>query len=426
MDNSPRSGIIAGPDGAFTKWVRMIDQLEPRFLLSGFAPTSLGGLTLKFTGYAAKTGISYERICLSGTDDSFVDRQDPTGSGLAGQYIYRRTGDNEATLKEHIPESQTISLHFTSATGGTADWSDDYGLRPVQHLSFTTYKGPWLYLFYLGLHDGPPGTPEVFGTNQSDDIDIGFDSTHKRIVVTAGGRSDTLKVGQSIYETTLVSIFGEGGDDRIIVDYPGTTFIDGGDGNDHIECRTVRRNAFEIDVDNISGGAGNDVIYASTRFSTVQGNAGNDLLIGTAGRDDLRGGDGRDTLYGMSGIDTLHGDAGNDVIDGGTWTDYIYGGSGQDTIDGGAGADSISADAGDDLVHGNDGNDTISGGTGNDTLYGDAGKDVVYGNVGDDHLILNDGEQDTADGGSGNDTALIDEVDRLFVVAEDKMLAPAT
>ncbi|MCE9578987.1 MAG: hypothetical protein K8W52_38035 [Deltaproteobacteria bacterium] len=80
------------------------------------------------------------------------------------------------------------------------------------------------------------------------------------------------------------------------------------------------------DVENVTGGAGND---------TIVGSAGDNLLAGGAGDDAISGGAGDDRLRGDAGDDTLHGDAGNDRFDEGAATD------GADTMVGGAGIDTV-------------------------------------------------------------------------------------
>jgi Ca2+-binding RTX toxin-like protein len=79
-------------------------------------------------------------------------------------------------------------------------------------------------------------------------------------------------------------------------------------------------------------------------------------VAGTAGNDNLTGGAGSDMLQGLGGNDRLTGNAGNDILDGGSGTDTLYG---------------------------NDGADVFYGGTGNDHLYGGAGVDQYYFNRGD-------------------------------------------
>lgn len=65
--------------------------------------------------------------------------------------------------------------------------------------------------------------------------------------------------------------------------------------------------------------------------NTVNGGAGDDIIV-TGGRNDVgNGGDGNDLVFGNSGNDTLNGDAGDDLLDGGNGTDLMNGGTGTDT-----------------------------------------------------------------------------------------------
>lgn len=80
----------------------------------------------------------------------------------------------------------------------------------------------------------------------------------------------------------------------------------------------------------IQGNQGNDILLGSADGDRIAGGTGNDFLWGNRGADFLAGGDGSDSLYGDSGDDTLLGGAGADLI---------VGGSGRDVVTGGAGAD---------------------------------------------------------------------------------------
>lgn len=81
-------------------------------------------------------------------------------------------------------------------------------------------------------------------------------------------------------------------------------------------------------VENVIGGAGNDVIDASQSTGVAH------VLMGMAGADSLTGADGDDTLYGGAGNDSLYGGAGADLVLGGDNNDVLQGGAGNDTIDG--------------------------------------------------------------------------------------------
>lgn len=72
--------------------------------------------------------------------------------------------------------------------------------------------------------------------------------------------------------------------------------------------------AYNTDIENATGGSGNDTITGNALDNTLLGNAGNDKLTGNAGNDTLDGGLGNDKLIGGAGSDTLTGGAGNDVF----------------------------------------------------------------------------------------------------------------
>ncbi len=139
-------------------------------------------------------------------------------------------------------------------------------------------------------------------------------------------------------------------------------------------------------------------------IENVTGGAGNDALIGNANANVLTGGGGNDTLDGSGGNDTLIGSGGTDIaILSGQATDHSYslvganvvvssvpdgsdtltnieqvsfGGSTFTLVPGNNGSNnSLNVTAGADLVLGFDGNDVLDGGAGVDVLVGGAGAD---------------------------------------------------
>ncbi len=174
-----------------------------------------------------------------------------------------------------------------------------------------------------------------------------------------------------------------------------------------------------IDVENVTGGGGNDVIV---------GSAIDNVLSGGIGTDSLSGGLGNDTLIGGAGNDTLAGDAGDDIFSEGTAT------NGGDTMTGGAGIDKLdyslrtatlevimdgvvvsgtftataSGEAASGTVTENDrvGADieNLVGGDQADELTGNAGDNVIEGGIGTEvDTIFGLAGDDTIDGGLGDD-----------------------
>jgi Ca2+-binding RTX toxin-like protein len=208
-----------------------------------------------------------------------------------------------------------------------------------------------------------------------------------------------------------------------------------------------------LDVENLTGGAGDDTLIGSVSDNVLDGGPGDDNLSGMAGNDTLRGGLGDDHLYGGAGDDIFdEGSATNgadvmvgggpgvtpalngvDTVDysarGGTMvagigpnTLYIVmdgvTGSGQGTVTSpgvfGPGTGALEGDLiGADI-------ENVIGGTGADTIYGNAldnqlegsasalaslAVDHIYGLAGDD-VIDGGGGNDVIDCGSGDDTVL--------------------
>jgi len=121
----------------------------------------------------------------------------------------------------------------------------------------------------------------------------------------------------------------------------------------------------------------------NSKYATIVGTPGNDVINGTPGDDVIVGRGGNDIIHGMEGNDTICGDDGNDSSIGGN--DKIYG------------------DEGDDYINGEGGDDWINGGPGNDEIIGFAGYDKLIGGSGDDKISDFRGNNGIFVGGDGND-----------------------
>lgn len=157
--------------------------------------------------------------------------------------------------------------------------------------------------------------------------------------------------------------------------------------------------------DGIAGGGGTDYIC---------GNAGADRLhdgCGSTG-DYISGGDGDDTMYACQGSVTLMGDAGDD---------YIQGGTGADVLDGGAGNDDLFGRMGDDVIHGGAGNDMLS----EAEVYGsDFDRDQLYGDAGYDTLDAGDRDVlDVIDGGTQTDVCTYDQTITFYINKADQLVS---
>jgi Ca2+-binding RTX toxin-like protein len=107
-----------------------------------------------------------------------------------------------------------------------------------------------------------------------------------------------------------------------------------------------------------------DVFVAKRKVSsrpgcTVNGSAGDGVLIGTAGDDVLCGRGGDDRLLRRGGDDRLRGGRGADRLRGGRRQDRLYGGRGQDQLYGGPDPDRLRGGPGDDRLRGGPGDDRL-------------------------------------------------------------------
>ncbi|MCY2930281.1 MAG: hypothetical protein NTV86_12445, partial [Planctomycetota bacterium] len=256
------------------------------------------------------------------------------------------------------------------------------------------------------------------------------------------------------------------GDDIILGGASGDTLY--GDAGPAVGGKSVTPDILPLDG---AGGPGDDVILGDNGEAVFDGLArvyvattdpsigGDDTIEGNEGNDVLLGGAGADTIYGEAAdLDTVVS-SGDDVILGDNGrVDYDLA---SDTIDGRLDISGVTLDdvtgtldrvmttdptiGGNDVIYGNGGHDAILGGTGDDTIYGDtsdtpagddgsdvlmgdhakffpiaylpwgqnvfaidtgaaagAGDDTIYGNGGDDFIFGQQGD-DTLYGGAGED-----------------------
>jgi len=230
------------------------------------------------------------------------------------------------------------------------------------------------------------------------------------------------------------------------------------------------------DVENLTGGSGNDTLLGTTSANVFVGGGGTDTVSyadhsadtslsidgvandGSAGEldniqvdvENLIGGSGTDTMTGSAVANVLNaGAGGNDTMNGLAGNDTLIGGSGNDTFDAGDGADTMTGGAGDDVFAGGNGTDTVSyvdhagdvtasidnlandgsageldniqsdvenltGGVGNDTLAGSSGANALNGGSAGNDTLIGGAGTDTYAGGVGVDT--VSYVDHLAAV----------
>ncbi len=83
--------------------------------------------------------------------------------------------------------------------------------------------------------------------------------------------------------------------------------------------------AYDVDIENATGGAGNDIITGNDLGNILLGNGGADIINGAGGDDTINGGAGVDILNGGAGNDTIYFDALDNLT-------LLTGGTGFDTL----------------------------------------------------------------------------------------------
>jgi Ca2+-binding RTX toxin-like protein len=171
------------------------------------------------------------------------------------------------------------------------------------------------------------------------------------------------------------------------------------------------------DIENVTGGDGNDRLIGNAAVNTLVGGLGNDALEGREREDTLLGGVGDDNLQGGDGGDIMVGGVGADVTVGGSGVDTVSYGDRLSvavkvTLDGQANDGESNGAEGDNA--GGNGVENIIGGAGSDTLTGNGLANVIFGGAGNDLLkglggadrVLGEGDGDNLQGGDGADTLI--------------------
>ena len=266
------------------------------------------------------------------------------------------------------------------------------------------------------LYGDGPGTPSAYSPIDGD-------------VIHGGGGNDTIYGGRN-------SGFLDGGAGNDTLDAgPGDTGLAGGPGND----RLINGGG----ENQIDGGPGVDTAdYSASLLPVLLGNdltlGANGFTPGTAGSssegdsianvENFTGGKGNDKIFGDNGANVLKGNGGNDYIKPGLGNDQVFGGAGFDRVDysdvtvnlritlddvanDGASGGKANVHSDVEQVDGGSGDDYIAGSNADNILVGGPGKDALFGLGGDDTFFAREGNVDFISGGTGTDQARIDLAD---------------
>ncbi|MEM1393631.1 MAG: calcium-binding protein [Cyanobacteria bacterium P01_H01_bin.150] len=247
----------------------------------------------------------------------------------------------------------------------------------------------------------------IHGTHGNDNLD--YRGYHHKYEIYGQGGNDYIYGGHKndklFGEHGNDFLYGEGGNDKLDGGY-GNDYLYGGHGNDKL--LGGEGNDYLVGnggQDYFDGGYGTDMVS----YYDYKGDIHADLKKGVVSSssshyketlkniEDFTGGSGNDKIKGDHGKNTLHGGEGHDKLFGRGGDDYLYGGYGNDKLKGDKGDDYLNGGYGNDKLKGGKGDDYLNGGWGHDTLYGEHGHDNILGDIGNDKLVGGDGN-DTLDG----------------------------
>lgn len=307
--------------------------LVSRFAAAGVRSITIqagnGNDTVRLGGAGAGVPVNVE---LGEGDDTLILGN---GSGrlddlLAGVTVSGQAGTDALLVQD---QGGTAGRSFTLTPTGLA-WSSGRSVAFGTLEALTVRAGAGADTFtvqgLLGMPvtlNGGPGTDTLNGPN-----------------VANGWRVTGMNAGTLDTTVTFANIEGlKGGtaDDQFALSASRGVSggIDGNGGRDVLDYSAYTTPVVVL----LAGGQATNVGGGVRNVNNVTGGAGNDLLVGDDRGNELRGGRGNDIIYGQGGDDLLMGDDGDD---------YLSGGSGRELFLGGLGADRLLGLEGDDLLVG--------------------------------------------------------------------------
>jgi Ca2+-binding RTX toxin-like protein len=334
----------------------------------GFDTTTSGSTTLTVNNVAPTLGVTVQTAAVRGEVIPIaLTSSDPSAADLAGTFIYQFDWNNDNAVDQIINGGSTLNTTYAFANNGTYTFKirsidDDGGIsgwvsRTVTVTTSRTAPNP--------------------NNGSLTDLYIGGLPTDDFIIVGKG--SD---LGPPYGGSDLFFFNGNSGDGLIIIpNVTGRVIVYLQDGDDIFNPTNIPNATVQF------GGNGADVLFGTVQSDTLDGGAGDDILVGS-----LDGSAAPDLMNGGDGNDFFLADAGSDTINGGNDDDVVLAGDGSNVVDGGAG---------NDVIVGGEGNDSLLGGTGSDFIVGLGGSDTIRGGAGQDFIIaayIDDTPEGTAEG----------------------------
>lgn len=256
--------------------------------------------------------------------------------------------------------------------------------------------------------NGDLGLDTIYGDDGNDNLNAGSDASGTGGTLYGGAGNDTLfgsaatdylygGDGDDFIQSNggFDAIFGEAGNDNILLTTSQGSTVDGGDGTDLINLFSLPSAAvIDLNLGTLLFPGGSTSVL---NFENVFGTAFGDTIIGNVGANTIIGGSGADKMYGRGGDDIYYvDDAGDKVFEtylgldtGGidtvyTEVSFILPNNVENLIITGPSGTNGTGNSAANLIKGNNGSNTLNGGSGADELYGYGGDDVyVVDNAGD-------------------------------------------
>ncbi len=270
----------------------------------------------------------------------------------------------------------TIEYTNSSATDEnvlTVDYDGQVVIRPPGSTAGWSVSGCANNGTEVSCATGFRTSVSVTGGNARDSISAASLPSAIRIVVHGGDGDDSLTGGDGndVLDggAGRDALNGNAGGDTLLGGDDGDS-LTGGDGNDTLDGGGARDTLRPgLGDDNVTGGEGFDVVTYSERSAPVSVSLDDQPGDGAAGESDNVASDVEDVV----------GGAGDDVISGSSAGNVLDGGDGADRIDGGGGVDTYRGGDGNDVLLARDGNrEQVDCGGGADAATGDE-VDVLAG-----------------------------------------------